>query len=140
MKNRIVELIRLEENELFGTFGILKINKEAYCVTLEPADELNAQNISSIPAQQYTCYRVQSPKFGNTFEVSNVPNRTKVLFHAGNTIEHTHGCILLAEHFGKLHGNGTMRAVLNSGETFKHFNETIMRDVDSFHLTIREVY
>ena len=49
----VVELIRLEENATYGTFGIWRINKEVFCVCLEPADELNAVGKSSIPAQQY---------------------------------------------------------------------------------------
>lgn len=132
----IVELIRLEEDALFGTFGILKINKEVFCVTLEPPDKENVTNISSIPAQQYHCELYDSPKYGKTFKVMNVPGRKHVLFHGGNVAKHTKGCILLAQYFGKLKGN---RAVLNSGNTFKVFMET-MQGQNIFHLTIREVY
>ena len=132
----VVELIRLEENEKYGTFGILRIQKQVFCVTLEPADLLNAPNRSSIPAQQYFCKRHISQRFGETFQVLNVPGRTNVLFHAGNVIGDTAGCILLAEHFGKLRGD---RAVLNSGKTFRSFMER-MKDHNSFHLTIYEMY
>lgn len=132
----IVELIRLEEHNSFGTFGVLKINKSVFCVTLEPADRLNAQNVSSIPAQQYICYRHNSPTFGKTFRVTEVPERANILFHPGNTINHTAGCIIMAEYFGKLKGT---RAVLNSGKTFENFM-SIMSDIEFFHLTIREVY
>lgn len=132
----IVELIRLEEDGLFGTFGVLKINKRVFCVTLEPPDKLNLKSKSSIPAQQYICNQVNSPKFGLTYEVANVPGRSYILFHAGNTVEDSSGCILLAQYFGKLRGN---RAVLNSGQTFANFMKN-MEDYERFHLTIREVY
>jgi len=132
----IIELIRLEENFRYGTFGVLKINKEVFCVTLEPPDILNEQNISSIPAQQYECRKHMSPRFGNTFEVSNVPGRTEVLFHAGNFARNTWGCILLAQHFGKIQSD---RVILNSGATFERFM-ALMKDVNVFHLTIKEVY
>lgn len=132
---KIVELIRIEESEQ-GTFGVLRIDKEVFCVTLEPRDEENAQDISSIPAQQYICRRVTSPKFGETFEVSNVPGRSHVLFHGGNRARDTLGCVLLAQHYGKLKGG---RAVLNSGNTFKAFKD-VMKFEEKFHLTIREVY
>jgi hypothetical protein len=132
----ILELIRLEENERFGTFGVLRINKKVFCVTLEPCDYGNAPSISSIPAQQYTCKRIISPTFGETFEVSNVPGRTKVLFHKGNVVGHTEGCILVAQHFGKLNHN---RAILNSGVTFKNFINKL-RKYDEIHLTIKEEY
>jgi hypothetical protein len=137
MDNRIIELVRLEENELYGTFGVLKINKMVYCVTLEPSDQENTANISSIPAQQYTCARVNSPTFGLTFEVLNVPSRTHVLFHAGNTITDTAGCILLAESYSKL---DNQRSIKNSGDTFTYFNEYVMAGFDRFHLTIKEEY
>lgn len=132
----ILELIRLEENHDFGTFSILKINKKVFCVGLEPADLLNAPFISSIPAQQYTCKRVNSHKYGPTWEVERVPGRLAILFHAGNVVENTEGCIILAEHFGKLRGD---RAVLNSGVTFKNFMRVTNNSV-KLHLTIREVY
>lgn len=137
MYDRIVELIRLEENEIYGTFGVLRINKEVFCVTLEPADHENATDISSIPCQQYICSRVKSPKYGNTFEVLNVPSRSHVLLHAGNVKDHTKGCILLAQYYDKLKGD---RAVLNSGRTFEVFNNRVMNDVSQFHLTIKEEY
>ncbi len=79
----ILELIRLEET-MAGTFGVLKINKEVFCVTLEPPDRLNKKNKSCIPAQQYICNQVSSIKHGTTYQVMNVPGRTDVLFHAGN--------------------------------------------------------
>ncbi len=132
----VVELIRLEEDALHGTFGVLKIGKAVFCVTLEPPDRENIQNLSSIPAQQYDCNRYKSPKFGETFKVLNVPNRDNVLFHGGNVVSHTAGCIILAQYFGKLKGN---RAVLNSGATFKNFMR-ILEAQDSFHLTIKEMY
>lgn len=137
MQTKIVELVRIEENEIYGTFGVLRINKEAFCVTLEPADHENTANISSIPSQQYICSRVTSPKYGNTFEVLNVPGRSHVLFHAGNVVDHTQGCILLAQYYDKLRGN---RAVLNSGRTFEAFNKRIMNGISTFHLTIKEEY
>lgn len=132
----ILELIRLEENHNCGTFGILKICKEVFCVTLEPPDQLNRPNISSIPCKQYTCIRDSSHSFGETFKVMDVPGRLYIFFHPGNIVTHTEGCIILAEHFGKLHGD---RAVLNSGKTFKDFMG-MMKGYNSLHLTIKEVY
>ena len=131
----IVELIRLEENSKDGTFGVLKINKQVFCVTLELPDRLNRKNRSSIPAQQYICIRRMS-KYGSTFEVADVPGRSAILFHPGNVVEETKGCILLAQHFGKLREK---RAILNSGNTFRQFMGRMAND-DRFHLTIREIY
>lgn len=132
---KIVELIRLEESEQ-GTIGILKIDKEAFCWTLEPADRLNKPNESCIPAQQYLCRRARSPKFGETFMIIDVPNRTNVLFHKGNTENNTLGCILLGQTVGKLKGQ---RAILNSGKSFDSFM-IAMAGAQTFHLTILTVY
>ena len=135
MRRPIVEIIRLEESEQ-GTLGALRIQKELFCCTLEEADRLNAANISSIPAQQYICRRVQSPKFGETFQVMDVPGRSHILFHAGNVDRDTEGCILLGSSWGKLSGR---RAVLNSGTTFRAFMDA-MQGHDELHLTIKEEY
>ena len=132
----VLELIRLEEDAQYGTFGVLKINKQVFCVTLEPADLENTPGRSSIPAQQYICIRHKSARFGETFQVMDVPGRTQILFHAGNVIGDTTGCILLGEHFGKLMAD---RAVLNSGKTFTAFM-LALDDWAMAHLTIREVF
>lgn len=132
----ILELIRLEENYYFGTFGVLKLDKRVFCVTLEPRDELNVRGVSNIPAQQYQCLRYSSDRFPNTFQVTNVPGRSRILFHPGNVAPHTQGCIILAQYVGKLHGD---RAVLNSGKTFRDFMAETDR-VERLHLTITENY
>ena len=132
----ILEIVRLEENFEFGTFGVLKINKELFCFTLEPKDEENASNISSIPAQQYECRRYNSRKFPDTWQIMNVPARNNVLFHSGNVASQTQGCILLAQHLGKLQDN---RAILNSGATFQSFMNTTAESAE-LHLTITENY
>lgn len=131
----VIEIIRVEST-ITGTFGILTIQKQAFCVTLELPDRLNQTNASAIPASQYLCRQVVSPRFGRTYQVLDVPDRTHILFHAGNKMRDTCGCILLGEHFGKLKGD---RAILNSGKTFKNFIQVIGKHTD-FHLTIREVF
>lgn len=135
-----VRLLRVEENYRFGTFGLWLIDARAFCVTLEPADLENRSFVSSIPAQQYMCERYSSAKYPDTFQIMNVPDRDLCLLHPGNIIKHTEGCILLAQHFGKLNLGGVEeRAVLNSGRTFRTFMN-LMHGIDSFHLTIKEHY
>ena len=131
----VVEIIRLEETEQ-GTLGVMRINKQVFCATLEESDRLNAANVSSIPAQQFVCRRVQSPRLGETFQVMDVPGRSHILFHAGNTDRDTEGCILLGSTWGNLSGR---RAVLNSGATYREFMG-VMAGRDEFHLTVKEEY
>ena len=135
----IVEIIRLEENSEFGTFGALRINKQLFCSTLELPDRLNKVSVSSIPAQQYLCKRYSSDNYPNTFEVTDIPDRSFVLFHAGNRKRDTRGCILLGQYPAKLQGNDEDRGVWNSGNTFKVFM-SMLNGYNLFHLTVTEVY
>ncbi|QJB56163.1 DUF5675 family protein [Pseudodesulfovibrio sp. zrk46] len=114
-----VELLRLERSGE-GTFGVLRVDERVFCVTLEPPDRGNKVNVSCIPAGEYQCRRVDSPRFGRTFEVKGVPGRSHILLHSGNMVEDTSGCVLLGSRFGLLRGN---RAVLESGRAFSGFME-----------------
>lgn len=129
-----VRIIRIEESDQ-GTVGVMLMGDVAFCCTLEPPDRGNQKNISCIPVGHYSAIRNQSPKYGDTFMISGVPGRSHVLFHSGNVVKHTKGCVLLGQYFGKLRGN---RAVLNSGKTFKKFLN-ILSGKGSFDLEIVEV-
>lgn len=135
MKN--AEIIRLETSKENGSLGSMRIDKILFCNTLEPPDEENKSNISSIPTGQYICRRYSSTKYPDTWEVTSVTDRTHILFHAGNIVKHTSGCIILGSSVAKLGAHE--RAVINSGRTFKKFKD-IMKDEDVFHLTITEHY
>ena len=129
----ILELIRLEEAKT-GTLGILKIQKKVALFTLEPPDLLNRKGFSCIPAQQYICKRHQSIAFGWTFLITEVPDRSQIIFHWGNWKSNTEGCILL--------GTGIMeykRGITNSKIAFKKFMD-MMEGYNTIHLTIKEVY
>jgi len=135
-KLKQLRLVRLETNPYYGTFGILIIEGEVFCVTLEPYDRDNQQSISNIPAQQYICKLFKSPTYGWTFKITGIQGRSRVVFHPGNFVRNTKACILLAQYFGKIRGD---RAVLNSGETFKQFMYRMKNDT-TFLLTIVESY
>ena len=128
-----LELIRLETGRQ-GTFGVLLANKAIFCFTLEPADRLNKKNESSIPTGQYECGQFKSSRYGITLQVFDVPERTGILFHAGNFTGDSQGCILVGSAIGKLKGE---RAILNSGATHKAFMSLVG---NMAHLTVRESY
>jgi len=123
-----VNILRIEETDQ-GIIGVMLIENKAFCCSLEPD---NKDDEPCIPEGNYTCKRVISPKFGDTFEVKDVPGRTHILFHKGNIEGHTLGCIIIGQYFGKL---GENRAVLNSGNTFKRFMKTL-DGIDSFKLRV----
>jgi hypothetical protein len=93
-----LELIRVGSSGR-GTFGVLRRGQVPFVLTLERPWVDNKQNVSCIPGGTYTCKKLRSPKFGETYEITGVPGRTHVLFHKGNTIEDTQGCILVGEEF-----------------------------------------
>ena len=130
----MLEIIRIEEGN-DGTFGVLKLNGKCFCLTLELPDRCNQRNISSIPRGDYTCVPVVSPKFGATYQVVNVSSRTGILFHTGNTIDDSNGCILVGAAFGNL----GKRAVTSSRQTFDRLMAAL-GNAPKVSLRIRECY
>jgi hypothetical protein len=130
-----VTLIRMENDPEQGIFGTLMINGKVFCCTLEPPDKDNKKDVSCIPADTYVCAPYSSPKYPFVYEVTDVPKRSNILFHKGNTVHDTAGCILLGSSFGKLRH---LRAVLNSGATFDKFRGMI--GDNQFMLTVFELY
>ena len=120
-----------------GTFGALVFENVPFAVTLEPEWMDNRpmtaeQQGSCIPAGEYYCKRVNSPNFGNTFEVMDVPYRTHILFHKGNVKDNSDGCILVAEKYGQLNGQP---GVLDSKGGFNEFLNLLSHD-DTFRLVV----
>ena len=68
---------------------------DAELMTLELPWRDNKRGCSCIPKGTYTCKKVQSRKFGETFEITGVEGRDSILFHKGNFPSSTRGCILL---------------------------------------------
>lgn len=117
---------------IHGTFGVFLFNDIPFALTLEREWLDNQRGISCIPAGHYICKRVNSPKFGNTFEITKVPNRTSILLHRGNLDDDSHGCILVGEQFEPINGSPGI-AVSTHG-----YNEfmTITANVNEFELSI----
>ena len=132
---RNVTIVRIHSSK-HGTLGVLLVDKMPIGVTGEQDWENNKRNVSCIPTGVYLCHKVITPRHGKTFEVQNVPGRSAILFHKGNLpLEHSQGCILVAEQFGYLDGEP---AVLASAKGYDEFMKK-MEGVNSFVLTIIEV-
>lgn len=128
-----VRIIRIEHGTE-GTFGAVAINGRAFCVSLEPPWLDNIEKQSCIPAGQYYCKRHYSPTWQETFLVTHVKERSAILFHPGNYISDTEGCVLLGQYFDKMRGE---RAIKNSGKTFDAFMLEFRYEY-GFHLDITE--
>ena len=125
---------RISSSHDNGTFGVLTINGLPFCVTLEQYKYGNEINKSCIDSGQYICHRKNSHNFGDSFEITEVANRSHILLHIGNTINDTSGCILLGASFGKLE---KLHAILNSRDTINEFMH-VMENEQMFLLTIAE--
>jgi len=119
---RHAQLIRYSSGD-WGTAGVL-VSEGFSCYTLELPWKDNRPNVSCIPAGLYEVELRESPKFGLTYWVRNVPGRKYILFHSGNWAgdrekglrSHTYGCILVGKYPGGLQGQ---KAILCSRPTLK---------------------
>ena len=111
-----------------STIGNLYLDGEWLCDTLENPYLDNQRSISCIPEGQYKV-RLRTARESATKEylhllVQDVPDRSLILFHSGNTAKDTRGCILVGmtskQNFV---GNSTlamdllMKEILNLGGT-----------------------
>jgi len=116
---KIIKIKRIEQND-DGIFGVIIDGNIPFALTVERKWINNQPNISCIPAGEYICKRINSPEFGDTFEVMNVPNRSHILLHKGNIMDDSHGCIIIGEQFESMKNK---TAVLASWKGFSEFKE-----------------
>jgi hypothetical protein len=138
-----LQLLRTERTA-DGTFGLLTCGP----LTLHTCEDDwrdNQPAESCIPAGAYHLHRTIYRKHGyETFEVTVVPGRSRILIHPGNTEEDTQGCLLVGLRRGWLavpdeddpaHPVVRKRAVVASGEAFRRLMAELAV-VDEAELTI----
>ncbi|MEE8607965.1 MAG: DUF5675 family protein [Nitrospiraceae bacterium] len=87
--------------------------------TMERPDLGNVPMLSRIPGGEYDCVRTWYHRGGyDTYEIINVPGRTRILFHRGNWMTDVNGCVATGMEFGLLDGR---LAVLHSADAFNIF-------------------
>lgn len=126
-----------------GAAGVLICGNQPVCLTLEEDWRDNQKGISCIPEGSYLCRRRTTAAHGETFEVTEVPGRTGILIHSGNTEMDTEGCILPGMEYGSIGAwddqSKTIEpqlAVLRSREAFKKFM-ALVGDRELFALHVR---
>lgn len=119
----------------YGTYGVLmkvtEVGNVPIALTLEDPWNNNEPFKSCIPANNYVCEKTVSPKFGDTFEITGILGRDHVLFHSGNTIDDTHGCVLLGQEL-----NFPNAGIANSRIAFKVFMD-LLEGSSQFNLIIK---
>lgn len=100
--------------------------------TMERPWRDNRPDVSCIPPGIYLCAKYRSKKFGDTFIVKDVPGRSGILFHEGNVVADTRGCICPGLDFA-MWGDGW--AVTKSFMAMEKLRESL-RACDEFTLEI----
>lgn len=92
-----IKVDRFREDSL-SIIGKLSVNNHFVCYTLEEAWRDNRRNVSCAPEGTYPAYlRYTSLKSKREWcvELTNVPNRTAIQIHIGNTPSDTEGCVMV---------------------------------------------
>ena len=115
-----------------ATIGILTIG-DIVTDTIFTLENPKRDKDSRIPAGTYACSPYSGTKYKDVYIIENVPNRSAILFHWGNTEKDTLGCILLGNTLGKI---GVDPAIFQSKKCFERFRSIIGNN--SFNLTIED--
>lgn len=144
----MLTVIELHRNDVSadGVFGIMRIpSASTVLYTCEDDWKDNEKGKSCIPNGVYQLKRTVYHKHSiETFEVMNVPGRSRILVHPGNTEEDVEGCILVGTRRGTIRvardedtgeKDKVKRAVVNSRAAFAQFMGSLSA-VDSAQLII----
>lgn len=107
MSRATIQLQRFAYSPM-GTFGKIIAPSGFSCFTVERPWMGNRQNISCIPEGRYVLRKRYSPvvertsggEFTEGWQVTEVPERTFIMLHPGNHMEHVEGCIAPGLHLG----------------------------------------
>lgn len=89
----IIKLVRRYAKPTY-IIGEMYVNGQWFCNTLEPS--LERRNFPGIPFGTYQVTLAESAKFRDLRPfLLNVPKRTGIMIHEGNSVADTLGCILL---------------------------------------------
>jgi hypothetical protein len=96
-----------------GTQGMLLLNGELICYTIELSWIQNSINISCVPEGLYTLQKRYSPRFKYHLHLKNVVGRSLILIHPANDAKkELEGCIApVSYHTGIGKGNSSRKAL-----------------------------
>lgn len=111
----MLKLVRFAYTPM-GTFGEMTFNGFK-CYTVEKPWKDNLPNISCIPEDTYTANLYESPTKGRgiVWQLNDVPDRSFIQIHRGNTEDDVVGCIAVGKDLGYVDGKW---AVTNSRQSF----------------------
>lgn len=133
--------MRLVLNRFFSnqkwTLGTISFG-DTFLFTLELPWKDNEKNKSCIPTGIYKCELTTNrktlggKKIAKAYEIRDVPNRSGILIHAGNSVKDTSGCILLGSNLYHLNG-----ALISESRVAVRKFHTYLKDREVFELEIK---
>jgi len=125
-KQTLGELYLLSDNEAV-------LNK---WMTLELPDMNNTRYISRIPANTYNAVIHNSPRFGKTLWIQDVPNRSEILIHQGNYHTQIKGCILIGQNHIDINNDG-LKDVTSSRKSMAKLMSQL-QGIENIEITIND--
>ena len=122
-----VHLKRIQQNK-YQTQGELWYQGKRLAYILENPWLNNQVEISCIPAGHYIMRQFESPNFGLCFDIPNVPGRSLIRMHAGNTFKDTLGCLLPGKAWKDIDGD-QIKDVTDSRRTLAKLLKIIPKEV-----------
>lgn len=123
-------ILRRSEQNNEGTFGQMFDDLgRVIAFTCERPDNGN-QKMGCIPIGIYPVTQFNSPHNGKCFLLHDVPNRSMIEIHKGNTIDDIEGCILVGASFGEINNK---KAVIGSRAKLE---QMLYRYTDGFTLEV----
>ena len=103
------------------TLGMIQIHNVDHSpiYTLENPYKDNKPFISCIPEGVYNCSPYNGEKYKSVYEVNDVKGRSDILFHSGNWVHETSGCILLGSAIGEMKNQPALISSVKAVNQFK---------------------
>lgn len=109
-----------------GTFSKCEIGGKTFYFC-EPPWKDNKPFVSCIPEGTYG-FRRDTTGQSVGFELTDVPGRTEIEIHVGNTIRNTEGCLVIGKQLGFVQGHW---AVQNSRAAMREFMNILSKEMPS---------
>lgn len=128
-----------------GVNGILRINGDIVCYTIELPWLDNRQNASCIPEGRYQLLARKSKNNGNHLWLQNVPDRSLILIHpANNAARELRGCIApVSALTGQGEGEASkaaMRKLLAQVTPFLKAEQEVWLQIETLPVTIARIF
>lgn len=114
-----------------GTFGVFLWNSRPVCVTCENPWRNNKPRESCIPPGDFEVTSHNGAKYKNVWVLHDVPGRSAILIHSGNTEKDTDGCIIVGMSFARF---GDVTGVAQSGVAISLLRSVLPKE---FKISIR---